>query len=153
MQATGRAIGAVALAHVCTLLHASPLQLAPEKVIKARQSAYYLMGQEMALINASIKGNVHVDKPRLQMSANALELLSRIAFENFPSGSDQGAPTKAKPEIWKDAGHFKQLADEMTAQTANLKAAVASGDVDVMKMAYGATSRSCKACHDNFKAQ
>lgn len=152
LQSLARVVAVLGAGSVCALAFASSLQVAPEKAIKARQSAYFLMGQEMALINASIKGNAQVDKADLQMSADALELLSRIAVENFPAGSDQGA-TKAKPEIWKDAGHFKQLADAMTAETSKLKSAVASGDVSAMKAAYGATSRSCKACHDSFKAQ
>jgi cytochrome c556 len=129
-----------------------PAAMAPDKAIKARQSGYFLMGQQMARINATIKGDVPLDKDELQKSAELLELLSRMTPDNFPAGSEQGT-TKAKPEIWKDSAHFKQLADAMTVEAGKLKGAVASGNLSLMKVAYGNASRSCKACHDSFKAQ
>jgi cytochrome c556 len=129
-----------------------PAAIAPDKAIKARQSGYFLMGQQMARINATIKGDMPLDKEELQKSAELLELLSRMTPDNFPAGSEQGA-TKAKPEIWTDSGHFKQLAEATAAEASKLKSAVATGNLSLMKVAYGNASRSCKACHDSFKAQ
>jgi cytochrome c556 len=127
-------------------------ELAPEKAIRARQSAYYLMGQQMARINATVKGDLPFDKSSLESSAEALDAVSRIATEYFPVGSDQG-DTKAKPNVWKEAPRFQQLAQASQADTAKLKAAVRTGDLGAIKAAFGATGQSCKACHDSFKAQ
>lgn len=128
---------------------AAPAQ-SPEKAIKTRQSAFFLMGQQMGSINATVKGDLPFDKPNLQASAELLELLSRVAVQSFPPGSDQGM-TKVKPEVWKDTGRFRQLADEMTAETTKLRTAINSGDLAQIKAAYGSTSHSCKSCHDAFK--
>lgn len=127
-------------------------ELAPEKAIRARQSAYFLMGQQMARINATVKGDLPFDKPALESSAEALDAVSRIATDYFPVGSDQG-DTKAKPNVWKEAPRFQQLAQASQADTAKLKAAVRAGDLNAIKAAFGATGQSCKACHDSFKAQ
>ena len=143
----------------CTVLAAlmwAPLsttaQTAPEKAIRARQSSYYLMGQQMARINATVKGDLVFDKPGLQLSAEALDLIGRMVGDNFPAGSDQGS-TKAKAEIWLEGPRFKQLAQSSQADVVKLRAAVQTGDLDAVKAAYGVTSKSCKACHDTFKAQ
>lgn len=126
-------------------------QNAPEKVIKARQSAYYLMGDQMARINATAKGDLALDKAFILQNAEVLEVLSKAVRSYYPPGSDQGAPTKAKPEVWKDAARFKQLADASHEEILKLKAAVATGDLPVMRVAYGAAAKSCKSCHDSFK--
>ena len=126
-------------------------QAAPEKAIRARQSAYYLMAQQMARINATIKGDLAFDKAALETSAEAVDLLGRLVVDYYPAGSDQGS-TKAKPEIWKETPRFRQLAQASQSESAKLKATVRGGDLDAIKAAYGATSKSCKACHDIYRA-
>jgi cytochrome c556 len=153
VYAVHRALVAAALCGLaCAPVLASGL-VSPEKAIKARQASYYLMGTQMARINATIKGDLPMDKPSLQLSAEALELLGRLVADNFPPGSEQGAPTKAKPELWKEMAKFRQLQQASQAEATKLRTAVSGGDVELIKVAYGATAKSCKACHDAFKAQ
>jgi cytochrome c556 len=143
----------LAMAIAATSLPAlASAQSAPERAIKARQASYYLMGHQMARINATVKGDLPFDQPSLQMSADLLDLAGRMVGESFPAGSDQGS-TKAKPEIWKEAPRFRQLALASQAEVVKLKAAVQGGELAAIKAAYGATSKSCKACHDVFKDQ
>ena len=125
---------------------------ATEKAIRARQSSYYLMGQQMARISATLKGDAAFDKAALETSAEAVDLIGRLVLDYYPAGSDQGS-TKAKPEIWKETPRFKQMAQALQAESAKLKAAVHGGDLDAIKAAFGATSKSCKACHDAFRVQ
>jgi cytochrome c556 len=84
--------------------------------------------------------------------AQALDVLGRLVAESYPPGSDQGS-TKAKPDIWKNSQRFRQLATESQSETARLKVAVETGDLEAIKGAYRATGQSCKACHDQFKAK
>lgn len=148
-----RAVAAAALCGLAGLPALAADLVSPEKAIKARQASYYLMGAQMARINATMKGDLPMDKPSLQTSAETLELLGRLVADNFPPGSEQGAPTKAKPELWKETAKFRQLQQASQTEAAKLKAAVSGGDVEIIKVAYGATTKSCKACHDAFKAQ
>lgn len=126
-------------------------QSAPEKTIKARQSAYYLIGDQMARINATAKGELPFDKDAMQLSGEILGVLSAAVLHYFPVGSDQGAATKAKPEIWKEVARFKQLGDASHSEALKLKTVLATGDLAAIKAAYGVTAKSCKACHDVFK--
>jgi cytochrome c556 len=130
----------------------SAAQTATEKAIRARQSGYYLMGQELARIGATVKGDVAFDKSTLETSAEALEVIGRLVTDNYPAGSDQGS-TKARPEIWSETPRFKQLVQASQSEAAKLRVAVRSGDLDAIKAAYGATSKSCKSCHDAYRAR
>ena len=130
----------------------APAQTASEKAIRARQSAYYLMAQQMAHINATIKGDITFDKAALEKSADAVDLIGRLVPDYYPAGSEQGN-TKAKPEIWKEAPRFGQLSQALQGETAKLRAAVRGGDLAAIKAAFGATSKSCKACHEAYKLQ
>lgn len=150
---TIRAASVAAAVLAGVLLHAeTQAQAMPEKAIKVRQSGYYLMGAQMARINATLKGDLPFDQASLALSADALELLGRIVTDHYPPGSDLGN-TRAKADVWKDASRFKDLAVASQGEALKLKTAIHGGDLDVIKKAFGATSKSCKACHDVFKAQ
>lgn len=123
-----------------------------EKAIRARQAAYHVMGHQMGLINAVIKGDLPFDKASLKLRAQTVDLVGRLVGENFPVGSDKGN-TKAKPNVWKDAARFKELALASQVETAKLLAALDQGELDEIKSAYGSASKSCKSCHDEFKAK
>jgi cytochrome c556 len=125
-------------------------EASPERAIKTRQATYFLMGQQLAKINATVKGDLPFDKASLELSADVLVMLSKLAPQSYPVGSDQGA-TKAKADIWKDMVKFNKLAQDSQVEAGKLKAAVVTGDMALIKAAYGATSHSCKSCHDAYK--
>ena len=70
----------------------------------------------------------------------------------FPAGSDKGGDTEALPKIWSDAAGFKAAMDAMKAATA---AQVANTDqgVDKLKLAVAEIGKTCKGCHDSYRAQ
>lgn len=70
----------------------------------------------------------------------------------FPAGSDKGGDTEALPKIWSDAAGFKAAMDAMKAATA---AQVANSDqgVDKLKVAVAEIGKTCKGCHDGYRAQ
>jgi cytochrome c556 len=72
--------------------------------------------------------------------------------DHYPPGSDSGS-TRAKPEVWKESARFRDLGQASQAEAAKLLAAVQAGNLDAVKAAYGATTKSCKTCHDSFKSQ
>lgn len=41
----------------------------------------------------------------------------------------------------------------MVAEAAKLEAATKTGNLDAIKVAFGAVGGSCKACHDAFRAE
>lgn len=123
-----------------------------EDAIKYRQSALTLMGNHMGRIGAVVKGEKPFNAAEVQASAAVIEFASRLPWEAFVPGSDQGQ-TKAKPDIWKEPARFKQASEKMQSEVAKLSAAAKTGDLAQIKTAFGAAGQSCKACHDDFRAK
>ena len=62
-----------------------------------------------------------------------------------------GHDTKAKPDVWKDPAKFQAAGKELQQQTAKLDAAAKTGNLDLIKAAFGDTAKACKNCHDSFR--
>jgi cytochrome c556 len=73
-----------------------------------------------------------------------------MPWDGFGPGTDTGAPTKAKPEIWKEQAKFKQLQEALRVETGKL-ASVAGSGLDGLKGQLGATGKACTNCHDDFR--
>ncbi|BEI36700.1 c-type cytochrome [Polynucleobacter sp. HIN7] len=120
----------------------------PEDAIKYRQSAFALMGAHMGRLSAVVKGEVPYNKEDVARNAAIISTLSSLPWQAFGPGTEGG---KAEPAIWKESAKFKTAADRMQAAVAELNAAAQSGNPENLKRALGATSQTCKACHDDFR--
>jgi cytochrome c556 len=77
--------------------------------------------------------------------------MAPMVLEGFGPGTDKGAPTKAKPEIWTKMDDFKSKLAKMNEEATKLAAISKTGSFDEIKKQFGATGASCKACHDDYK--
>jgi cytochrome c556 len=123
-----------------------------EDAIKYRQGAFTIMGNHMARIGAMAQGRVPFDAKVAADNAAIVLTVSRLPFGAFGEGTDKGMPHRAKAEVWKDNAKFKAAAEKMIGEVAKLEAAAKAGNLDGMKSAFGAVGASCKACHDDFRA-
>ena len=136
----------------CFAISASA-QAKPEDIIKYRQSVYTVMGWNFGGLVPVIRGEKPYDKEAFAKSATIVAQMAPLAMDGFAAGSDKGAPTKAKAEIWTKTADFKEKMDKMTAETAKLALVARSGTFDEIKKQFGATGATCKACHDEYKAK
>ncbi|BEI33064.1 c-type cytochrome [Polynucleobacter sp. HIN5] len=120
----------------------------PEDAIKYRQSAFALMGAHMGRLAAVVKGEVPYNKEDVVRNAAIISTLSSMPWQAFGPGTEGG---KAEPAIWKESAKFKTASDRMQAAVAELNTAAQSGNPENLKKALGATSQTCKACHDDFR--
>lgn len=142
------AVSAIAL----TLISGSvAAQAKPEDVIKYRQAVYKVMGWNFGPMAAMVKGEKPYDKEAFARHAAILSQMSPLAMEGFAAGSDKGAETKAKPEVWTKSAEFKEKMDKMVDETKKLAAIAGTGSFDEIKKQFGATGGACKACHDDFR--
>src|SRR5689334_15726116 len=81
-------------------------QQKPEDVIKYRKSLMGVQSWSMRPIGAMVKGQMPYDKDLVARNAAMLDLTGKMMLEGFAAGSDKGADTKAKPEIWSDGAKF-----------------------------------------------
>ena len=136
----------------CALPAAAQFQK-PEDAIKYRQSAFTVMATHFGRIGAMAQGRVPFDAKMAAENAVIVSDMAKLPFTAFGDGTDKGMPNRAKPEIWKDAAKFKAASDKMVAEVAKLDAAAKSGNLDAIKAAAGGVGGSCKACHDDYRAE
>ena len=125
----------------------------PEDAIKYRQSAFTVMGNHFSRIAAMAQGKVPFDAKAAADNADVVQTVAKLPFQGFAEGTDKGVPQRAKPEVWKEQAKFKASAEKMQAEVAKLDAAAKTGNLDAIKAAVGAVGSSCKACHDDFRAE
>ena len=124
----------------------------PEDAVKYRKAGFTVMSTHFARIGAMAQGRTPFDAKVAADNAAIVLTVSRLPFGAFGEGTDKGMPHRAKAEIWKDNAKFKAAAEKMIGEVTKLEAAAKGGNLDAMKSAFGAVGASCKACHDDFRA-
>jgi len=79
--------------------------------------------------------------------------LAKLIPEIFPAGSEAGAPSEAKPEIWKDWDKFAAAAKTLEDQSAKLAEVAAGGDVGAIGAQLGEVGKACGGCHEPFRVK
>ena len=145
---------ALAAATVALALPASAQFAKPEDAIKYRQSAMFIMGQNMGRLGAMAQGRIPFDAKVAAESAATAEFMAKLPWAAFAEGTQKGTiPTRAKAEIWSEKAKFNEFSDKLQAETAKLNAAAKTGNLDTIKAAIGGVGGTCKSCHDDFQAK
>ena len=124
----------------------------PEDAIKYRKAAFTVMGAHFGRIGAMASGKVPFDAAAAAANADIVATLSRLPYAGFIEGTASGE-TRAKPEIWTERVKFDAAANKMQDEVSKLNVAAKSGNLDQIKVAFGAAGQSCKACHDNYRKE
>lgn len=147
-----KAFAALTLAAAALMALPAQAQFAkPEDAVKYRQSALSVMGTHFSRIGAMANGRAPFDAKAAVDNAQIVNDMARLPWAGFGPGADK-ISAKAKPEIWTEQAKFKDHSEKLVAETAKLLAAAKTQNLDNLKVAFGATAGSCKACHDNFRA-
>lgn len=146
------AASAVALGALASLPAAAQFQK-PEDAIKYRQSSLTVLATHFGRVGAMVQGRVPFDAKAAQDNMQVVSTLARLPWHAFGEGTDKGAPTRAKPEIWSQAAKFREAQEKMVAEVAKLDAAAKTGSLDNIKAAFGGVGGSCKGCHDDFRTE
>lgn len=127
----------------------------PEQLIKWRQSAYQVIGWNAGRIKASVEGTYNKDE--VLKAANVIAALANSGMGSlYAPGTDTGKgwhETNAKPEIWAAGSKVGEYATNFVAEANEMAKVAATGDAALVKVQFGKLGRSCKACHDDFKAK
>ena len=124
----------------------------PEDAIKYRKASFTVMSAHFGRVGAMAAGRAPYDAKAAVENADIAAAMSKLPWSAFTEGSDKGE-TRAKPEIWKDSGKFKEAADKMQVELGKVALAAKAGNVDALKTAFGPAAATCKGCHDNFRKE
>jgi cytochrome c556 len=142
---------AIAAAALALAAPASAQFAKPEDAIKYRQSALFVMAQHFGRIGAMVNGRAPYDAKAAVDNAEIVAEMSKLPWAGFGQGTDKGAPTRAKPEVWSEQAKFKEHNEKLVGETAKLLAAAKTNNLDNLKAAFGSTANTCKGCHDTFR--
>jgi cytochrome c556 len=144
---------AVAVLTLATALPAAAQFAKPEQAIKYRQSVMTIQAAHFGRIAAMADGKVPFDAAAAQANADIVATMSKLPFVAFGEGTDKGAPTRAKPEVWSNRADFEAKAKTYQEEALKLQAAAKTGNLDQIKTATGAVGKACKSCHDSFQKE
>ena len=143
-------VGMVLVAGTAGVAQAQAQFSKPEAAIKYRKSAMFIMAQHFGRLGPVVKGERPYNKEEVAKNAAVAAEMSKLPWDAFVAGTDKG-DTGAKPEIWTDAAKFKSAAEKMEQEISKLAQVAKGGDLNAIKVQFGATGKACKACHDDFK--
>lgn len=123
----------------------------PEAAIHYRQSVYTMIGWNFMPLAEMVKGKTPWNAPEFAMHAERIAFLAPQLLEGFPQGSDKGAETEAKPEIWQSMDDFKSKMNALVEQSKALAEVARTGDEAKMKEQFRKTAGACKSCHDKYR--
>lgn len=125
----------------------------PEDIIRYRKSAYTVLLWNWMPLNAMVRGRIAFDAAEFARRAERVAALAPQLLEGFPEGSGTGATTEAKPEIWTNFADFSAKMKDFERESAALASIAKAGDEAAMKEQFAKVGGTCKACHDQYKAE
>lgn len=150
-------ISAVASAMLLTA-GVSAQEASSEKQAKSaaqfRQALLQLVRSNVGALGAMAKGAIPMDTQTIETNATRLEQLSLMMDDYFAlDTSSFDIETEALPKIWQNRADFATKVDALTEASQGLKSAAMKGDESAYKAAIGSVLKSCKGCHDSYKAE
>jgi cytochrome c556 len=118
--------------------------------VEYRQGAFKLMGVHFGSIGAMVNGKKPFDAAQAAFDANVVKTVSALPWAAF-GDETESIKSGARAEIWLEKEEFLARSKKMQTATAGLLEAAKTGDQAKLKVAFGDTARSCKACHDAYK--
>ncbi|MGD8266204.1 MAG: cytochrome c [Chromatiales bacterium] len=131
--------------------------LTPEDAVEARQAGFTFMAWNMGRIKANLQGEY--DAEEVKAAARAIASISNSGLgQLFIPGTEKSTAefeTEVKPELFdpENREQVGKLARDLAMASRELAIAAEKSDPAAVKTAFGATGKSCKACHDEFRME
>ncbi len=151
MRTFTEAIVTIVSAIALTAGTALSLSAYEKAAIKYRQAVMKAEGGHMGGSVAIIKSQVPY-KDDLVAHTTGLNDMANIIANAFKQRTEAGK-TRAKSNIWRDAGDFGQKIEDLKKATADFLAAAKSGGPEAAGAKLGAVGDACKACHKKFRTK
>ena len=124
----------------------------PEDVVEYRQAMMYGLGWNVGAMGAMVKGDAAWDQKKFAFLAARAAALAPMAREGFTADTAQ-SKSHAKPALWENLPDFDKRTDELVAAMNKLQTVSQGGDEAASKQQFGEAVKTCKGCHDKYKAK
>ncbi|HEU5067172.1 MAG TPA: cytochrome c [Sphingomicrobium sp.] len=121
-------------------------------LMKQRNDNMKAMGDAAGKVGKSFQSG-SPDLNVIRQAAAQIASLAPKVVSWFPAGTgpDVGK-TRAKAEIWQKPEDFASKAHDLSQAATDFNDAAKLGDVNRIKVTFGAMGKTCKACHDLYRA-
>ena len=121
-------------------------------LMKQRSDNMKAMGDAAGKVGKSFQSG-SPDLNVIKQAAAQIASLAPKVVSWFPAGTgpDVGK-TRAKAEIWQKPEDFASKAHDFSQAAMDFNDAAKLGDMNRIKVTFGAMGKSCKACHDLYRA-
>lgn len=124
-----------------------------KRMMHDRHENYERFGKSMKAITGELKGD-SPDLSKLREHATTYTELGPRLLTWFPPGTGpEAGKTEAKAEIWQKPQDFAAKAQAFNQAAAGFAAATAGQDLAAIRAAHANLGKSCKACHDLYRAE
>ncbi|MCC2607353.1 c-type cytochrome [Planctobacterium marinum] len=122
--------------------------------LKFRQSLFQLIRSNMGDLGAMAKGVKPFDAAVMEKNGMRLEQLSLMIADYLATDTrEHKLETDALDKIWEEPDNFNEKIQALTTAAQRLQAVAKAGDESQFRSAIGGVGKSCKGCHDVFKAE
>ena len=122
------------------------------KLMHERHEGMEAIGKAVKTIGRELKAGTPNLKEIQTASGKIAELAPKVPGWFPPGTGPDVAKTRAKPEIWQKPDDFALKAHDFATAAASLNSAATQGDLNGVKSAFDQLGKSCKACHDPYRA-
>ena len=134
---------------IATLLCVTTAVIAQSDPITERRNLMKGVGRATGLGTQMVKGEAPFDPQKARDVLRAYGEAAEKMPGLFPDNSKEGGGTSAAPRIWEAKADFDA---RFAAWNTEIKANSASVEtLDGFKTAFGAVTKSCGGCHQNFR--
>lgn len=123
----------------------------PQQLVSKRQAIFKQFTKTLEPMGLVARERQDYLKADFMASATALQSLATQPWVYFTADGNY-PPTRAKPEVWSQAGEFKQAQDSFLLSVNTLVAVSGSADLPAIRASVDAVQKHCKSCHDQFRS-
>ena len=119
----------------------------------ARHEHYEELGDAFKTVRDQARSS-NPDMAAVKIAATKIHGASVNQEQWFPAGTGpEAGKTQALADIWTRPAEFKAAMKMFSDAAPKLQAAANGGDIAAVKAAFGDVGKSCKNCHDKFRAE
>jgi cytochrome c556 len=146
------AVPALLLALACGTAQAQGQPTKGEQALKYRKAVYQAIAWNFAPMGAMAQGKAPFDAKEFAMRAGRVAALTPMLAESYSPETKGVDGSKAKPGLWSNRTDFDAKMKDLVDRSATLATVAKGGDEARTKTAFFDTANTCKACHDEYKA-
>ncbi|OHY82134.1 cytochrome c [Marinobacter sp. AC-23] len=132
-------------------------QMDVEDQIETRQSAFTFASWNMGKIKAqAVDGDVAFNQQQMLAAANSIAAVANSGLGGlFGPGTalDKNENTRLKPEFFDKPEKAREVAIGFAKAANKLQEVASTGDKAALAAQFSEVGKSCKACHDAFRAE